>query len=144
MKKNTLLTASLFIAVAVAWFLSACTGSGDAPKANASPVGNQSETSKAVSEEMTLIPILDSKTGKDGFIDSSGNVVIPFKYDYVDNFFEGLARVRLDGKYGFIDKSCNVVIPFKYDWAFSFSGGRAYVKLDGRYFYIDKSGNEIK
>ena len=64
-------------------------------------------------------------------------------YDYVDEYSEGLAWVRLNGKYGFIDKSGTEVIPCKYDWAFSFSEGLASVKLNGKYGFIDKSGTLV-
>lgn len=86
--------------------------------------------------------------GKWGFIDKSGNEVVPLKYGYADEFSEGLACVSLTNKYkkdkyGFIDKSGNEVVPLKYDWAGSFSEGLAMVKLDGRWSFIDKLGNEI-
>ena len=43
--------------------------------------------------------------GKWGFIDKSGKVVIPFKYDDALPFSEGFAVVELDGKDGYIDKN---------------------------------------
>ena len=63
-------------------------------------------------------------------------------YDYVAEYSEGLAEVKLNGKYGIIDKSGTLVIPCKYDWAFSFSEGLAEVKLNGKYGYVNKSGVE--
>ena len=48
-------------------------------------------------------------------------------YDYVAEYSEGLAMVRLNYKYGFIDKSGTEVIPRKYDQAESFSEGLAKV-----------------
>ena len=41
--------------------------------------------------------------------------VIPFIYDDVDNFSEGLAVVKLGGMWSFIDKTGREVVPFKYD-----------------------------
>jgi len=41
--------------------------------------------------------------GKWGFIDETGKLCIPFKYDIVYGFTEGLAAVWLNGKGGFID-----------------------------------------
>ena len=83
--------------------------------------------------------------GKYGFIDKSGNEVIPLKYDNAGSFSEGRARVKLNGKYGFIDKSGNEVIPCKYDdfLSNSFSDGTVPVKLNGKYGFIDKSGNVV-
>ena len=42
------------------------------------------------------------------------------KYDWVNNFFEGLASVKLNGKWGFIDKTGREAIPCKYDNVCSF------------------------
>ena len=64
-------------------------------------------------------------------------------YDYVAEYSEGLAWVRLNGKYGFIDKSGTEVIPCKYDYAYFFSEGLAEVKLNGKYGFIDKSGRLV-
>ena len=80
------------------------------------------------------------KDGKYGYIDKEGHVVIPFEYDYAEDFSEGLAQVRKDGKYGFIDKEGHVVIPFEYDDAEDFSEGLAHVEKDGEWFYINQKG----
>ena len=81
--------------------------------------------------------------GKWGFIDETGNEVIPCKYDGIWNFYEGLAVVALNCKYGFIDKTGKAVIPFKYDWAGDFKDGIAKVELNGKYGFIDKTGREV-
>ena len=73
----------------------------------------------------------------------TGDVVIPFKYDDVFNFREGLAAVKLKGKWGFIDKSGKVVVPIKYDDVEVFYEGLADVKLNGKYGFVDKSGTEV-
>ena len=78
-----------------------------------------------------------------GCIDKTGKEVIPCKYDEIDAFSEGLAKVELDGKYGYIDKSGKEVIPCRYDYTFDFSEGLAEVRLDGKYGYFDKSGKEV-
>ena len=64
-------------------------------------------------------------------------------YDFVDEYSEGLAWVRLNGKYGFIDKSGTLVIPCMYDYADSFHDGLAWVGLNGKDGFIDKSGTEV-
>ena len=83
------------------------------------------------------------KDDKEGFIDKSGNEVIPCIYDSTGSFFEGLANVKMSGKYGFIDKSGNVVIPCIYDIAGVFSEDLALVKKNGKYGFIDKSGSVV-
>ena len=77
------------------------------------------------------------------YIDKKERVVIPYKFEGIGNFREGLACVRQNGKYGFVDKKGNEVVPCKYDWANDYSEGLASVKLNGKYGYIDKTGQLI-
>jgi hypothetical protein len=77
------------------------------------------------------------------FIDKTGEIIIPLKYDLALRFSERLAAIQLNGKCGFIDKTGEVVIPFKYDKLGTFSNGLARVSLNGKFMYIDKQGNEI-
>ena len=64
-------------------------------------------------------------------------------YDFVHDFFDGLASVKLNGKWGFIDKTGKEIVPCKYDWVGSFSELLTMVKLNGQWGYIDKTGKEI-
>ena len=73
----------------------------------------------------------------------TGDVVIPFKYDWVSDFMEGLAGVELNGKWGYINKSGKEVVPPKYDEAGFFHEGLAGVELNGKWGYINKSGKEV-
>ena len=92
--------------------------------------------------------------GKIGFINTEGELVIPYIYDMMENlyghccdarsysFSEGLAAVCQDGKYGYIDKQGNTVVPLRYIWAEPFSEGFARVMIDGgKWGYVDKYGN---
>ena len=58
--------------------------------------------------------------GKHGYIDKSGLLVIPCKYELASLFEDSLACVELNGKYGFINSKGREVIPCKYDDAYSF------------------------
>ena len=73
----------------------------------------------------------------------TGDVVIPFKYDKVQDFSEGLAEVELNGKLGVVDKLGKVVVPLKYDDVSHFIDGLAMVKLNGKYGFIDKTGKVV-
>ena len=73
----------------------------------------------------------------------TGDVVIPFKYDWVYGFREGLAGVSLNGECGYINKSGKEVVPPKYDDVYNFHEGLASVKLNGKCGYINKSGKEV-
>ena len=95
-------------------------------------------------EEVNEVKLtLKKQDGKYGFVDKSGNVVIPCIYDDADSFSEGLAWVKQNGKTGYIDKSGNVVIPFIYDKGSSFHEGLARVYENGKYGFIDNSGNLV-
>ena len=42
-------------------------------------------------------------SGKYGFIDKNGEIVIPCQYDQAWAFVDGLARVKMNGRWGYID-----------------------------------------
>ena len=47
------------------------------------------------------------KTKRDdkwGFVDDDGFVIIPFEYDQVEDFTNGIAYIKKCNKYGFINK----------------------------------------
>lgn len=81
--------------------------------------------------------------GKWGAIDTSGNEVIPFKYDLALSVKEGLAAVQLDKKWGFVNKQGALIIPNKYNEAYSFKDGVALIKTDSKYGVINKTGSII-
>jgi len=68
-----------------------------------------------------------------GFIDSSGREIVPFIYDEVNDFSEGLAGVAIwcteseRHKWGFIDNTGYEVVPPTFCWVGSFSEGFAVV-----------------
>lgn len=55
-------------------------------------------------KNQTVELISVKKNNRWGFVNQYGNWVIPNEYDFADNFFAGLARVRIKDKFGFIDK----------------------------------------
>lgn len=112
-------------------------------------------------EEETVVPIASSgkywMTGpeknmrkrvaigdKYGFINLSGEEVIPVIYEKAEDFSEGLAAVRLKGKWGYIDNDGKTVIPFQYNSATSFKGGSAKVIGENMELEIGKDGNSYK
>lgn len=92
--------------------------------------------------DMSLLAV---KMGdKWGYIDHEGKFVINPQFSKADCFYDGLARVCLDGKYGYIDKNGNYVITPQYADATRFSEGIAWVvSPDGPLCLIDKSGEVI-
>lgn len=83
------------------------------------------------------------ESGKVGYIDQNGKVVIQPIYLNGADFSEGLAAVRINGKYGFIDILGNIIIPPKYDFSSSFEFGLASAYIDGEVQLIDKRGQCI-
>lgn len=83
-----------------------------------------------------------------GFINTSGELVIPLRFCFAKDFSEGLAAVQVDGKHGYIDKNGRMVISPRFRTADSFSEGLAragFVDKDGslRVGFIDKSGRFV-
>lgn len=105
-----------------------------------------------------------SSPGKWGFIDKSGNLVIPYKLDDVcvdtyggfddpsfsyflpkpfRNFSEGLCAARMGAKWGYIDKTGAEVIPAQFDSAGVFVDGLACVRQGRKVGYINKKGKVV-
>lgn len=97
-----------------------------------------------------------NKDGKFGYIDKTGKVVIPFRYEacYDDetelyyqqpcyDFHEGLARIfdKTTEKYGYINREGNEVFPCQFGYADDIREGVAIVERDGKSGYIDAKGN---
>ncbi len=80
------------------------------------------------------------ENGLYGFIDSTGQVIIPPKYKAAGEFSEGLAPVRENGYYGYIDESGKYVFPPIYDFCEPFKEGLGKVFLNGKVNFIDKAG----
>jgi hypothetical protein len=96
-----------------------------------------------------------------GYIDRSGRVVVERRYEFADDFSEGLAGVAVDRKYGFINKAGEMVVAPRFELRTGqrhrnviissgrFSEGLACVnvantnELEGLYGYIDKRGEFV-
>lgn len=98
------------------------------------------------------------RNGKWGWVGINGQQAIPFQYETVMAFSEGLAAVSSKGtpkghtygmrfyipaKWGFINFLGQQVIEEKYDDVKNFSHGIAFVEIDGKWGAIDKSGKII-
>ena len=78
-----------------------------------------------------------------GFIDTTGSVIIPLKYNEVTNFMDGFARVRLGEKWGLMNTSGAEIIKPTFDWIYDFIDGVAKVKLNGEEYYMNTSGIRV-
>jgi hypothetical protein len=84
---------------------------------------------------------------KHGYIDKTGNIVIPPRYDAARPFSEGLAEVKIppaipgmSGKWGYIGENGDFVIAPVYDNVMPFHEERAFVYQESGWFLIDKTG----
>lgn len=110
-------------------------------------------------------------TEKFGFVNASGDEVVPLQYDYAEEFVNGFAKVSKGGsgsgayyqgaKFGYIDTTGKEVVPLRYDFVGgdifdSFAGfsegfvtvsnggtGGLYDYTGGKWGYVDQSGREI-
>lgn len=94
-----------------------------------------------VEEDMKLVqkkffPFKSS--GKWGFMDNDGNVMIQAEYDFVETFQEGLALVIKNNRLGYINKSGEIVIPMDYDDGETFVNGLAIVAKDDYYGMVNR------
>ena len=89
------------------------------------------------------IAAVQNKSGLWGGINKSGQTVIPFEYEALRAFREGLAVAQKNGKFGVIDTNGNNVIPFEYDNLSGFNNGICVAVQNGKAFCIDRYGNKI-
>jgi hypothetical protein len=83
-------------------------------------------------------------SGKWGYIDRTGNVVISFQYDHANSFSEGLAQVNKDSKGFFINKIGQKVFEIAPKMSASnFSEGLARIEINDLYGFIDTTGKIV-
>lgn len=90
---------------------------------------------------------------KMGFIDRTGNVVIPVELSdgftasskprVYYGFSEGLSPVLKEGKCGFMNKKGEIVIKPEYDSVYGFNEGIALAEKEGKWGYIDRNGKVL-
>ena len=81
-----------------------------------------------------------------GFVDETGNLVIPCNFVHALDFRDGLARVQEEGtfKIGYINKKGETVIPFVYRKGGDFENGLAMVSSDnGMWGAISKTNRVV-
>ena len=91
------------------------------------------------SEGLALVEL----NSKYGFINKSGDLVVPCKYDSAHDYKDGCARVELNSKYGLINNSGEEITKIIYDSIESFREGIAAVRLKDKYGFIDFKGKEV-
>ena len=83
------------------------------------------------------------KSGKFGFVDSSGNWIIENQFEEVGKFEGGIAAFRLDGNWGFINRQGEQITGPNYEQVSNFYRGKAIVKQGGKNLLIGTDGSLI-
>ena len=86
-----------------------------------------------------------SINGKFGYIDNTGNFVIPMKFSDAQKFNAscGLACVASEGRWGVINASGRVTIPLEFEKVQICSDGYVLVKKDGKFGIYTYDGKLI-
>jgi hypothetical protein len=100
-------------------------------------------TSAKQSGDATDKYVVFQEGDKYGYTDNEDYEVIAAKFDNADEFFDGLAGVRIDRKWGFIDRDGNTVIAMRFDAVSSFNSGLAAVKVDKKWGFVDRTGKLV-
>lgn len=120
-------------------------GSGENPVAGDvgaayGTTGNDGETLFAMHEGLRRI----CRGERYGFADESGNIAIPIRYLWADDFREGRAVVETENGLGLIDKSGREVIAAIYDdVCYDPVGGESEVRLDGLSAVFTYDGQQL-
>jgi WG containing repeat len=82
--------------------------------------------------------------GAYGFVNRSGEIVVPFKYQFAMGFAEGVAPVWIEPRRcGYIDTNGQIVIEPKYKYCRPFSEGIANVEVEDGWTFIGRDGAPI-
>ena len=98
-------------------------------------------------DEETGLAFFRNKEGLSGYIDRSGDVVIPAQYDAAFGFYHGMAMVRkeIDGQslYGVIDRYGNVVVPIIHKSLYIITPELFGIEKDGKWGCINNQGEVV-
>lgn len=86
------------------------------------------------------------KGGKWGTITKQNAVVVPFEYEDINDFKNGITTAKKAGKWGVIDTANKVLVPFTmtYKTVYEFNSGYAHVEnKDNLKGFIDINGKEV-
>ncbi len=95
------------------------------------------------------ITVIQHSDYKWGVVNDAGDEIVPFgKYDWIDDFDKGLARVKIgkapnrvvnSNKWGIINEKGEEVLPVKYDNIWNFAGKDRYstrAEINGKYHMV--------
>lgn len=95
-------------------------------------------------EGLASVRKIDSSgKAKWGFINTSGNIVIPISFDSVTVFIDGVSKVEQNGKFGLMNRNGNIITPVVYDAIGFFENGYAIVTQSGMQGIVDMNGQIV-
>ena len=80
-----------------------------------------------------------AKCGKWGLVNFRGEVIVPFEYDYLGSFHNGIAFIEVGNKCGAINDKNEVVIPAKYDSLNHYDNGLYKASILGKCGFINQN-----
>jgi hypothetical protein len=89
------------------------------------------------------LPTCTFEGGLCGALNRDGTIAVQPQFDWVDNFREGRARVRLGNLYGYVDTTGRLVVMPRYEIAGAYWRGLAEVDIDGKSALIDLEGRQV-
>lgn len=107
---------------------------------------NDSLTYFSFSDGMAQAFVAGSNSdNRNGFIDTTGKLVIPLSFSSVYDFKEGLAAFRVESLWGFINKKGKVVIKPQFDEVEfeGFKKGLCKARIDHQWGYINQKGEFV-
>jgi len=78
-----------------------------------------------------------------GFIDDNGELAIDFRFEWVENFSDGIAMVGVEDEVAYIDKTGEELSDERFSDGFAFNKGFAVVEKDDYYGVINRLGEYI-
>ncbi len=93
--------------------------------------------------DSTQLVLMNVHTEKFGCIDNSGNLIVPFEYDYLGKMRDGLRLAILDSKYGYLNELGDRQIDMQYLGANHFSNGKAIVINQEGFGVIDHTNQVV-
>jgi hypothetical protein len=119
------------------------------------PIPGSREPNLHVQSQPSPLRFLIRQRNRLGYIDQTGKVVIPPRFEGDESgafslhdaiafgFHDGLAPVRMGKQWGYMEISGQFVIPPQFDEARAFWEGRAAVKIGEQWGFIDTSGKPV-
>lgn len=90
----------------------------------------------------TGLALMSASSGS-GYVNLSGDIVIPPEYQYISWFQNGVARIKKDDLYGAVDYSGKIIFPITCENVAAFNANLFAVQKEGKWGYVNAMGENI-